>query len=137
MRHFKRHGQQMGHIYRESYNFPIQSSASDIHSLITVDLDRDEFLLDNGVWIVLSVHDSLGMEVPKENVVAVGQYVQQHMTEIAAEVTEQATGRAWAIPVDVEWGDRWEDVTHHLGKDSAVHDKGKEDCPTCGGTKAA
>lgn len=113
MRHFGGYKRQMGHVFRESYNYPIQSSASDIHSLATIAVDQDEWLRENEVYLVASIHDSVMLEVRKEQAEEVARHVQVIMARVATEVTERV-GRPWLVPVDVEVGPRWERVTHKL-----------------------
>lgn len=129
MRHFGGYKKQMGHIYRTSYNFPVQSSASDIHSRATIRIDQDEWLRDNEAWLVASIHDSVMIEVDIEKAAEVAAYVQKLMQDSAYEVTA-AVGRPWIVPVDVEWGPAWETVTHHLGK-SGAHEGTKDKCDAC------
>ena len=131
MKHFGGYKRQMGHIFRESYNFPVQSSASDIHSLATIALDEDKWLADNEAWIVASIHDSVMIEVAIEKAEEVARYVQHMMVDTAWQVTERV-GRPWAIPVDVEWGPAWEIITHHLsyGKEE-VHEGKPDKCTQC------
>ncbi|KKM28026.1 hypothetical protein LCGC14_1568800 [marine sediment metagenome] len=119
MKHFGGYKRQMGHVYRESYNFPVQSSASDIHSLATIRLDRDEWLRDNEAWIVASIHDSVMLEVDEAKAEEVARYVQELMRRTAHEATARI-GRPWIVPVDVEWGPRWEVVTHKLHSDGTL-----------------
>jgi DNA polymerase-1 len=132
MKHFGGYKKQMGHVYRESYNFPVQSSASDIHSLATIRLDRDEWLRDNEVWIVASIHDSVMMEVAVEKAAEVARYVQKVMQDAAYEETARV-GRPWIVPVDVEWGPAWEDVSHHLTQKEQVHEGAPDKCQVCEG----
>ncbi len=121
MQHFRGYRRQMGHIYRESYNYPVQSSASDIHSLATIAVDRDAWLRDNEAWLVGSIHDSVMIEVAAEKAEEVARYVQELMQRTALEVTTRI-GRPWIVPVDVEWGPRWEVVTHKLHNDGTVEE---------------
>lgn len=130
MRHFGGYKRQMGHIYRESYNFPVQSSASDIHSLATIRLDQDEWLRDLGVLLVASIHDSVMMEVPIDMAEQVARYVQKVMQDSAYEVTERV-GRPWIVPVDVDWGPAWETITHHLTQSEQVHTGSPDKCEVC------
>jgi DNA polymerase-1 len=130
MKHFGGYKKQMGHVYRESYNFPVQSSASDIHSLATIRLDRDQWLCDNEAWIVASIHDSVMMEVAVEKAEEVARYVQKVMQDSAYEETARV-GRPWIVPVDVEWGSAWEDVSHHLTKGAQVHEGAPDKCRPC------
>ena len=119
MQHFRGYRRQMGHIYRESYNFPVQSSASDIHSLATIAVDRDSWLRDNEAWLVASIHDSVMIEVAVEKAEEVARYVQELMVRTAREVTT-VVGRPWLVPVDAEWGPAWEVVTHKLHSDGTL-----------------
>lgn len=132
MRHFGGYKRQMGHIYRESYNFPVQSSASDIHSLATIRLDRDEWLRDNEVLLVASIHDSVMMEVDIDKAEEVARYVQKVMQDSAYEETARV-GRPWIVPVDVEWGPAWENVSHHLTQKEQVHTGASDKCSVCEG----
>lgn len=124
MQHFGGYKRQMGHIYRESYNFPVQSSASDIHSQATIAVDRDQWLCDNEAWLVASIHDNVMIEVAEEKAEEVARYVQELMVRTAHEATARV-GRPWIVPVDVEWGPRWEDVTHKLHSDGTVEEMQK------------
>ena len=130
MRHFGGYRRQMGHVYRESYNFPVQSSASDVHSLATIRLDRDSWLRDNGVMLVASIHDSVMLEVDKDKAEEVARYVQKVMQDTAYEETDRV-GRPWIVPVDAEWGPAWEDISHHLTQNEQVHDGAPDACMIC------
>lgn len=135
MRHFGGYSRQMAHIQRTSYNYPIQSSASDVHSIASIALDQDSWLVDNEAWIVASIHDSVFVEVAAEKAEAVARYVQTSMQDTARECTAQV-GRPWLVPVDIEWGPGWEDVSHHLGKDRNAHTGVKDKCEVCEGRVA-
>ena len=121
MQHFRGYRRQMGHVYRESYNFPVQSSASDVHSQATIAVDRDQWLRDNEAWLVASIHDSVMIEVAAEKAEEVARYVQELMQRTALEVTARV-GRPWIVPVDAEWGPRWEVVTHKLHADGTLEE---------------
>ena len=138
MKHFGGYRKQMGHIYREGYNFPVQSSASDIHSLATIRLDQDEWLRDNEVMIIASIHDSVMMEVDIALAESVARYVQKVMQDTAYEETERLVSkgtikRPWLVPVDVEWGPAWETVNQHLTQNEQVHQGSPDKCLTCEG----
>jgi DNA polymerase-1 len=130
MRHFGGYSKQMAHIQRTSYNFPVQSSASDIHSMASIVLDEDAWLRDNEAYVVASIHDSVFIEVALERAEEVARYVQTSMQDSARECTERV-GRPWLVPVDVEWGPRWENVSHHLGNDRRGHEGSKDKCDQC------
>ena len=134
MKHFGGYKRQMGHVYRESYNFPIQSSASDIHSLATIRLDQDGWLRDNGVMLVASIHDSVMMEVDIDQAEEVARYVQKVMQDTAYEETARV-GRPWIVPVDVEWGPAWEDISQHLTQSEQVHAGASDTCLVCEGER--
>lgn len=125
MQHFRGYRRQMGHIYREAYNFPVQSSASDIHSLATIAVDQDTWLRDNEVWLVASIHDSVMIECDAEIALEVARHLQELMSRTALEVTARI-GRPWVVPVDVEWGPRWEVLTHKLHNDGRVEEMGEK-----------
>jgi len=132
MKHFGGYKRQMGHVYRESYNYPVQSSASEIHSLATIRLDKDEWLRYHKVLIVASIHDSVMMEVDIDQAEEVARYVQKVMQDAAYEETDRV-GRPWIVPVDVEWGPAWEDVSHHLTQSEQVHKGAPDKCQVCEG----
>lgn len=116
MKHFGGYRRQMGHIYRESYNFPPQNAGSDIHSLATIALDHDDWLADNGAWLIGSIHDSAMMEINTDQAEEVARHVQKLMQNTAYESTARL-GRPWIIPVEVEVGPRWGEPTHKLTVD--------------------
>ena len=130
MKHFGGYRRQMGHVYRESYNFPVQSSASDVHSLATIRLDQDVWLRDNGVMLVASIHDSVMLEVDIDKAEEVARYIQKVMQDTAYEETARV-GRPWIVPVDAEWGPAWEDISHHLTQSESVHEGAPDKCQVC------
>ena len=111
MKHFGGYNRELGHINRTAYNFPIQSSAADIHSLATIAVDTDQWLKDAGVLCIGTIHDSVILEVPTEMNEEVARYVQKLMYNSAKETS------GWHVPVEVEVGPRWETVTHMLNSD--------------------
>jgi DNA polymerase I-like protein with 3'-5' exonuclease and polymerase domains len=60
------------------------------------------------VYLVASVHDSVMFEVPEVKAEEVARYVQRVMVETARKYAN------WYVPVDVEVGPRWEEITHKL-----------------------
>lgn len=114
MKHFGGYRREMGHVYREAYNFGPQNAGSDIHSLATVALDCDSWLAENEAWLIGSIHDSVMMEINADQAEGVARYVQHVMQETALDSTAAHLGRPWIIPVEVEVGPRWGDVTHRL-----------------------
>ena len=65
------------------------------------------------------------LEVPVAVIEETARRVQELMTTTAYDETKRV-GRPWVVPVDVEWGPRWDAVTHTLDSDGKIEKKEKE-----------
>ena len=116
---------QIGHIQRQLYNFPIQSPGSDIHSLGSIRLDTDDWLLEDlpvpggmhpRACIVQSVHDSVGMEAVARDVddpalLETARYIKETLEEIPR------TLLGWKLPVELKAGPSWGEPLRQLDKE--------------------
>jgi len=103
MTHFGGYKRMLGHMKREAYNYPIQSTAADVLTLSLIAINEDPWFEDHDSFIVLTVHDSVTIECPEEYAEAVARRVQKIFA---------ATGReylAWYLPAEAKCGQRWTD----------------------------
>jgi uracil-DNA glycosylase family 4 len=121
---------QIGHIQRQLYNFPIQSPGSDIHSLGSIRLDTDDWLLEDlpvpggthpRACCIQSVHDSVGMEAVARDVddpalLETARYIKATMEEIPQ------TLLGWKLPVELKWGPSWGEPMRQLDKEENIKD---------------
>ncbi len=84
-------------VFREGYNFPIQSMASDITLRSLIKLTK--LLRGSDVKIIGTVHDSLMFDAPKENIEDTVQTIKAVMEDCEFEVP---------IEVEAKWHYRWE-----------------------------
>ncbi len=103
MQHFGGYRRMLGHMKREAYNYPIQSTGSDILSLSTIAVDNDPWFEAHGAFIVLSVHDSLTLECPEEYAADCGRRVQKHFARAGRKNLD------WYLPGECQIGQRWSD----------------------------
>lgn len=87
-------------IENEAINFPIQSTASDLTLLSAVRLQP---LLNGKAMIVNLVHDSIVLDVPKENVAEIAKLTKSIMEETPQIYLDTEI----PFKADVEIGDRW------------------------------
>jgi len=122
---------QIGEIQRQCYNYPIQSSGSDIHSLGSIRVDTDEWLLEMlpcaasehaRAITVLSVHDSVGMEAVATHGLDDPELIEtaRHIKAEMEEIPQKLLG--WNLPVDVKWGPSWGKFERKLNIDGEVED---------------
>ncbi len=85
-------------VFREGYNFPISSAASDItlRSFIRV---KEHFKDDPTVHAVVAVHDSITVECPEEKA--------EYVTRVVQGIMEDVQDWPIPMPVDVKVGRAW------------------------------
>src|SRR5262249_34374158 len=88
---------------REAVNLPIQGTAADIMKRAMIDVHR---ALDpkSGARMILTVHDELLFEVPKENA--------REVAEVVREGMQGAASLKVPLTVDVGIGENWRDAKH-------------------------
>lgn len=87
---------------RTAMNTPIQGSAADIIKLAMIELDRRLKEAEVKARLLLQVHDELILEVPEEEV--------DKISDLVAEVMENAIELSVPLKVDVSHGDTWYDA---------------------------
>lgn len=104
-------------MFREGVNFPIQSGASDLHSLAHIDTESNP-KMHEVFRIIDAVHDSCLAEVPAPDLATVLEtaWMVKHLWQEIALNTVLADGSklGWQIPVEVSWGKNWGDMTYVL-----------------------
>lgn len=120
MRDYRGFKKVFGHMLRQGYNFPVQSSAADIHSMAMAALSEDAWLAGLGVKMVMSVHDSLAFEVPVTHAEEVARYLQEQMAVIPAKLLK------WQLPAEVNWGLRWSEWQFTLDITGTLIEEKKE-----------
>lgn len=101
MTHFRGYNRVLQHMKREAYNYPIQSTGSDILSLATIIVDNDVWFVEHDAFMVLSVHDSIMMECPEEFAEECGRRVLTHFEAVGREHLD------WYVPGEAKCGQRW------------------------------
>ena len=110
---------QANDVERQAINFPIQSSASDIMSLATVRIH--EKLRGFKAHIVLTVHDSVVVEVENSQVVEVYKIMKEEL-EKGVEIFPDIPFKA-----DFKIGKRWGDIREvKLGENQTIEEWMKE-----------
>ncbi len=95
---------ELGAVQRQAVNTPIQGQASDICLRAFAEVsERCETELPRAV-VLFPVHDSLCIECPEEDVLALEAMCRQVM---------EKDWRGVPMKVDFEWGPSWADVTPH------------------------
>jgi DNA polymerase I len=84
---------------RMAINMPVQGTAADLMKLAMINLHRDLPKVSPDTKIVLQVHDELVLEIPKNELKKVAEFVKQTM-EVVHKLSVPLT-------VDVEVGDNW------------------------------
>jgi DNA polymerase-1 len=104
MRHTWSYEKNLRHQFREGYNFKVQSSGSDMLSLVTVKLDTDPWLEAHDVRMIMSVHDALFFEVPT----AIIKEAARYLVDVFEEVPRELMG--WHLPAEAKSGPSWGEV---------------------------
>jgi DNA polymerase I len=88
---------------RMAINMPIQGTAADIQKIAMIRLDQA--LRDGGFGarLLLSVHDELLLEVPRDEV--------ERLAPVVRETMEGALPLSVPLVVDIKVGDDWESMT--------------------------
>ncbi len=85
---------------RQALNAPIQGSASDVFKVAMIAVDRAlKVRLDLGCSMLLTVHDELVFEVPKDTVAQAAEVVREQM--------EGAIELDVPLQADIGWGPNW------------------------------
>jgi DNA polymerase-1 len=82
---------------KSSFNAPIQGAASDITMLAMIRL------LNEGYKVIMTVHDSILIEVAKEDAEAAKEHTKEVMREVASHYVPEVPWKA-----DADYGPRWE-----------------------------
>lgn len=112
MQHFGGYRRMLGHMKREAYNFPIQSTAADVLSWATVAIDTDPWFEENDAFIVLTVHDSVTLECREEVAKECGYRVLAHFLEAGKQLmytTAAEKQKPYYLPGEAKIGQRWSD----------------------------
>ena len=83
--------------YRAAVNMPLQGSAADIMKIAMINVANK---LDDDCKLLLQIHDSILLEVPKSRAEAVGKMVKQQMETAYTKLpitlkTDISTGTNW------------------------------------------
>lgn len=102
---------------RMAINMPIQGTAADIVKIAMIRTDRA--LRDGGfrARLLLSVHDELLLEVPRDEV--------DRLVPVLREAMEGALPLSVALTVEVKTGDSWEGMAPVSHRDAALDDEGR------------
>ena len=88
----------------EAYNFPIQSTASDINLLSMRKVFDDSW---GTVFPLFPIHDSIEFEVPESEI----DYWKGRLTEVLELAPAGVVGDSCPFKVDYSQGDNWGDAT--------------------------
>jgi DNA polymerase I len=91
-----------GQAEREAVNMPIQGTAADILKRAMIDLHRELAKRGLRTRMILTVHDELLFEAPREEADTAATVVRERM--------EQAASLSVPLTVDVGIGDNWRDA---------------------------
>lgn len=125
MTHFYGYKRMLGHMRREAYNYPIQSTAADILSLAMIAVDNDPWYAENDIIMVLSVHDSITLEAPAGMAEECARRTLKHFLEAGQHLTyvdEKGQRKPYYTPGDAKWGQRWSDWEFALDTSGKVKD---------------
>lgn len=112
MQHYGGFKRVVGHMKREAYNYPIQSTAADVLSLALIAVDNDPWYEEHDAFIVLTVHDSITLECPEELAVECAHRTQEHFEEAGrclSYKTEAGKTKRYYLPGDAKIGPSWSD----------------------------
>jgi len=104
MRHTWSYEKNLRHQFREGYNFKVQSTGSDMLSLVTVRLDTDPWLAEHDVRMIMSVHDALYFEVPDALVLEAARYIVDVFEAVPRDLLR------WHLPAEAKAGPSWGEV---------------------------
>ena len=90
----------------EAVNTPIQSTASDMTLLSTIEVHKALRKSNLGTKIVNTVHDSILLQVPNNQIQATAEMTKEIMEKVPAETLETDI----PFKVDVETGSHWSNV---------------------------
>jgi uracil-DNA glycosylase family 4 len=100
---------------RQGYNMPVQGGAHDLHSLAHIATEKE---LSSFVAPILEMHDSLLMEAPLDRLEEAGAAVKELWVRVAHDTILPSGKRLdWDIPVDVQWGHSFGDLTLQESKE--------------------
>jgi DNA polymerase-1 len=88
---------------RMAINMPIQGTAADIQKIAMIRLDKALREGNFGARLLLSVHDELLLEVPRDEV--------DRLAPVVRETMEEALPLSVPLVVDIKVGDDWESMT--------------------------
>ena len=88
---------------RMAINMPIQGTAADIQKIAMIRLDKALREGNFGARLLLSVHDELLLEVPRDEV--------ERLAPVVRETMEEALPLSVPLVVDIKVGDDWESMT--------------------------
>jgi DNA polymerase-1 len=102
---------------RMAINMPIQGTAADIVKIAMIRADRA--LRDGGfrARMLLSVHDELLVETPRDEV--------ERLVPVLREAMEGALPLSVALTVEVKTGDSWEGMTPVTKRDAVLAEAGE------------
>ena len=104
MRHTWSYDKHLRHQFREGYNFKVQSTGSDMLSLVTIKLDADPWLLEHDIHMIMTVHDALYFEVLNAFVKDAARYI----VDVFEAVPQKLLG--WSLPAEAKAGPSWGEV---------------------------
>jgi DNA polymerase-1 len=104
MHHTWSYEKNLRHQFREGYNFKVQSTGSDMLSLVTIKLDTDLWLAEHDIRMIMTVHDALYFEVPN----AILKEAARHIVDVFEEVPRTRLG--WHLPAEAKAGPSWGEV---------------------------
>jgi DNA polymerase I-like protein with 3'-5' exonuclease and polymerase domains len=94
---------------------PVQGGAHDLHSLAHIATEKE---LSSFVAPILEMHDSLLMEAPLDRLEEAGAAVKELWVRVAHDTILPSGKRLdWDIPVDVQWGHSFGDLTLQESKE--------------------
>lgn len=122
MRHTWNYNKQLRHQFREGYNFKVQSTGSEMLSLVTIRLDADPWLAEHDIHMTMSVHDALYFEVPEAFVMEAAKYI----VDVFEAVPRELLG--WHLPAEAKAGPSWgEETKLDLGQPNPLPEEPHDD----------